>query len=137
MKNLKNLDKKSFFKGFLHIGIVVVILLSGGYLLRNEMIQKEALSKEYSAAIQQYNVRVGEYLYKIDSISGENASLLKEQLRIENKIDSLSSVQDIINSNYENKIRAIYSATAASHAIWFCEKVDSLKRSAGIPDSIQ
>lgn len=117
MKNLKTLIKESYFKPELNIIATIIVILVVTFMWQllksekeNNEIDKLKIIKDYQKQIQ-----VKDSLYKI-----------KESTFVY-RIDSLETIKNKIIIKYDEKIKAINSASANDHAKWLESKVDSLQ----------
>ena len=124
MKNLKNPEKKLYFKILFHT--VVCALVIFGYIEMFTMMDRTESSYQSNrdSIINEYNEKINE----IDSI---NNILKIKQIVLEKNIDSLEEVKTQIVIEYGKKVKTIYDASAADHARWLesvITKLDSIKR---------
>ena len=124
MKNLKNPEKKLYFKILFHT--VVCALVIFGYIEMFTMMDRTESSYQSNrdSIINEYNKKINE----IDSI---NNILKIKQIVLEKNIDSLEEVKTQIVIEYGKKVKNIYDASAVDHAKWLesvITKLDSIKR---------
>ena len=124
MKNLKNPEKKLYFKIIFHTLVCALVIF--GYIELFTMIDKSESYYQISrdSMINEYNRKINEK----DSI---NNVLKIKQLSLEKNIDSLEKVKTQIVIEYGKKVKTIYDASAADHARWLesvITKLDSIKR---------
>ncbi len=124
MMNLKNPEKKLYFKLALH-GIVILLLACGIMLVVETMNVKEDYYRDsHDSIIHSYDTRIKQK----DSI---NHLLVEQQKILQGQIDSLESVKDTVTNDYGKKINYIYDAPAVDHAMWMdaiLAKVGSVKK---------
>jgi len=122
--NLKNPEKRFYFKIILYIGIISIIIFGIMWLIGSIKIKENNYRDKHNSIVIQYDVKIKQK----DSI---NKILIKKQEKLEIQIDSLERIKTGINIDYGKKIKNVYDASAIEHAIWMdtvLEKLNNNKK---------
>ena len=119
MMNLKNPERKFYFKVLWHVGVLATIAFVIVLLVQSLNVKEEEYKSDRDSIIIEYNNKIAQK----DSI---NKILEKKQKDLENQVDSLEHIKSKINVDYGKKIKNVYDASAIEHAIWLDSTIAKL-----------